>query len=79
MLQGKPVQELRRALETVSTEQLLEAAVEHGLMATTLADNTTTISPEVVAELVIAGLKAPQGSPGADAPAPPGQFMNLIK
>jgi hypothetical protein len=70
--------ELRTALDAVSTEELLEAAADQGIVTEAVAENATTISPEVVAELVIAGLEEPQGTPGADAPAPPGEFVYLF-
>jgi hypothetical protein len=54
LLQGKPVLELRRALDAVSTDQLLEAATDQGFVPEEVAGNATTISPDVVAELVIA-------------------------
>jgi hypothetical protein len=77
-MQGKPITELRRALDGVSTEELLKAAVDQGILPEAVAENATSVSPEVVAELVIAGLKEPQPTPGADAPNPPGERQSLI-
>jgi hypothetical protein len=72
-LQGKPVAELQRALDAMSTDDLLQAAAGQGILPEAVAENATSISPDVVAELVIAGLKEPQFTPGADAPSPPGE------
>jgi hypothetical protein len=79
VLQGKPVVELRRALDAVSTEELLDAAADQGLVSEAVAENATSISPKVVAELVIAGLEEPQGTPCADAPAPPGEWLARVE